>query len=86
VAAVRNRPHERSAFNIELLMKLGRAYGLLERDQDLRCGVLFAHGEHFTGDLDLAEVAPALADGGLSPTPRMPATPGRNDGRAWSTP
>jgi enoyl-CoA hydratase len=80
-----NRPHKRNAFNIELLMELGRAYGLLERDQDLRCGVLFAHGEHFTGGLDLAEVAPALADGSLT-YPEDARDPWRNDGRPWSTP
>ena len=57
-----NRPHKRNAFNVELLMDLGRAYGLLERDEALWCGVLFAHGDHFTGGLDLAEVGPALAD------------------------
>ena len=60
-----NRPEKRNAFNIELLIELGRAYELLERDEELRCGVLFAHGEHFTGGLDLAEVGPALADGTL---------------------
>ena len=70
-----NRPEKRNAFNIELLRELGRAYELLERDDDLRCGVLFAHGEHFTGGLDLAEVGPALAEG-TSATRRTPATRG----------
>jgi enoyl-CoA hydratase len=36
----------------------------LDRDPELRCGVLFAHGDHFTGGLDLVDVAPMLADGG----------------------
>jgi enoyl-CoA hydratase len=80
-----NRPQKRNAFNIELLMALGRAYELLERDDDLRCGVLFAHGEHFTGGLDLAEVGPALADGSLS-YPQDARDPWRNDGNPWSTP
>ena len=34
-----NRPSKRNAFNIELLMELGRAYEMLERDDHLRCGV-----------------------------------------------
>lgn len=80
-----NRPEKRNAFNIELLMELGRAYGLLERDHDLRCGVLFAHGDHFTGGLDLAEVGPALAGGDLS-YPDDARDPWRNDGRPWTTP
>ncbi len=80
-----NRPQKRNAFNIELLMELGRAYELLERDEHLRCGVLFAHGEHFTGGLDLAEVGPALADGNLS-YPDDARDPWRNDGKPWTTP
>ena len=80
-----NRPKKRNAFNIELLMELGRAYGLLESDDQLRCGVLFAHGEHFTGGLDLAEVGPALADGALA-YPEGACDPWRNNGKAWTTP
>jgi enoyl-CoA hydratase len=80
-----NRPQKRNAFNIELLMSLGRAYELLERDEDLRCGVLFAHGDHFTGGLDLAEVGPALAEGNLS-YPEDARDPWRNDGKPWTTP
>jgi enoyl-CoA hydratase len=44
-----NRPRKRNAFTLEMLAELARAYGLLESDDDLRVGVLFAHGEHFTG-------------------------------------
>lgn len=80
-----NRPHKRNAFNVELLMALGRAYEQLERDDELRCGVLFAHGEHFTGGLDLAEVGPALAEGNLR-YPENARDPWRNDGKSWSTP
>ncbi len=80
-----NRPEKRNAFNIDLLMALGRAYERLEQDDELRCGVLFAHGEHFTGGLDLAEVGPALADGNLS-FPEGARDPWRNDGKPWTTP
>jgi enoyl-CoA hydratase len=60
-----NRPSKRNAFNVELLQALGRAYYELEHDEELRCGVLFAHGEHFTGGLDLADVLPRMADRSL---------------------
>jgi enoyl-CoA hydratase/carnithine racemase len=80
-----NRQAKRNAFNIELLEQLGRAYEQLERDDDLRCGVLFAHGEHFTGGLDLAEVAPRLLEGALS-YPDDARDPWRNDGKPWTTP
>lgn len=68
-----NRPEKRNAFNLELLEQLSLAYGELDRDPGLRCGVLFAHGEHFTAGLDLADVAPtmndgfSIPDGGLDP-------------------
>jgi enoyl-CoA hydratase/carnithine racemase len=80
-----NRAHKRNAFNIELITELARAYELLERDDELRCGVLFAHGEHFTGGLDLAEVGPALAEGKLK-YPDDARDPWRNDGKPWTTP
>ena len=80
-----NRPAKRNAFNIELLLALGRAYEQLEQDDELRCGVLFAHGDHFTGGLDLADVGPALADDTLVYPPDA-RDPWRTDGKPWTTP
>jgi enoyl-CoA hydratase/carnithine racemase len=80
-----NRPAKRNAFNIEMLLELGRAYETLESEDDLRCGVLFAHGDHFTGGLDLAEVAPRLVEGTLS-YPSDGRDPWRNDGKPWKKP
>jgi enoyl-CoA hydratase len=56
-----NRPEQRNLFDMEMLWALARAYGELERDPELRCGVLYALGKHFTLGLDLPNVAPALA-------------------------
>jgi enoyl-CoA hydratase/carnithine racemase len=58
-----NRPEKRNAFSLEMYRQLGRAYGRLEADKDLRCGVLYASGEHFTAGLDLAEWTEAFASG-----------------------
>lgn len=58
-----NRPEKRNAFDLAMLSELGRAYTEYEEDPELWCGVLFAHGDHFTGGLDLAEVGPAVAGG-----------------------
>jgi enoyl-CoA hydratase len=58
-----NRPHKRNAFSMQMLAELSRAYALLEHDDDLRAGVLFGHGEHFTAGLDLLDVYPALVSG-----------------------
>ena len=62
-----NRPEKRNAFNRAMLDDLSLAYGELDRDPELRCGVLFAHGDHFTGGLDLVDVAPRMAGGWVWP-------------------
>ncbi|MFF2087437.1 crotonase/enoyl-CoA hydratase family protein [Nocardia sp. NPDC058176] len=79
-----NRPGKRNAFDRAMLGELSLAYALLESDPDLRCGVLFAHGEHFTGGLDLADVAPAIAAGETT-YPADGRDPWRLDGD-WTTP
>ena len=56
-----NRPAKRNAFDIEMLNQLAEAYTRLENSPQIRCGVLFAHGEMFTAGLDLASVAPEVA-------------------------
>lgn len=80
-----NRPAKRNAFNLAMMHELALAYGEIENDPEIWAGVIFAHGEHFTGGLDLAEVAPvfgkpeqAIPEGGLDPW--------RNDGTRWTTP
>jgi enoyl-CoA hydratase len=80
-----NRPAKRNAFDIEMLEELGRAYEHLERDEHLRAGVLYAHGDHFTAGLDLAEVGPRLTEGSLD-WPDDARNPWRNDGRPWTKP
>lgn len=59
-----NRPAKRNAFNLQLLRELSAAFGRLEDEHDLRCLVLYAHGDHFSAGLDLAEVGPHVAGGG----------------------
>lgn len=56
-----NRPAKRNAFDLAALDALGSAYESLGTDDELRVGVLFAHGDHFSAGLDLAEVGPAVA-------------------------
>jgi enoyl-CoA hydratase len=69
-----NRTAKRNAFDQAMLDQLGLAYGELERDDSLRCGVLFAHGDHFTAGLDLAQLAPSL-DQGLPELPEEAIDP-----------
>lgn len=79
-----NRPEKRNAFTLEMLAELSRAYARLEADDSVRAGVLFAHGEHFTGGLDLVDVGPSFA-AGKSPYPRDGRDPWRLDG-TWTKP
>jgi enoyl-CoA hydratase/carnithine racemase len=57
----------------------------VETDEDVRCGVLFAHGDHFTGGLDLAEVGPLVREGRLDFSRPGLRDPWRKDGH-WTTP
>jgi len=58
-----NRPEKRNAFDIEMYVELAEAYGELHRNNELRCGVLFAHGGHFTAGLELDKWATVLQNG-----------------------
>jgi enoyl-CoA hydratase len=60
-----DRVAKRNAFDLEMWDGLCRAYGELERDAELRVGVLHAHGDHFTGGLDLPRWQPVFASGGF---------------------
>jgi enoyl-CoA hydratase len=64
-----NRPEKRNAANREMLSLLSLAYGELERNPDLRVGLVFAKGDHFTAGLDLHDVAGELAASGSLPLP-----------------
>jgi enoyl-CoA hydratase/carnithine racemase len=61
-----NRPDKRNAADFELLSQLARAYGELERDPELRVGLVHAVGDHFTAGLDLADLGPRIGADGLS--------------------
>ena len=53
-----NRVEKRNAFDPAMFNDLARAYGAYEADAELRCAVVFGHGAHFTGGIDLAQFAP----------------------------
>ncbi|SEJ01084.1 crotonase/enoyl-CoA hydratase family protein [Pseudomonas sp. NFR16] len=58
-----DRVAKRNAFNMEMLNQLSLAYGEFERNDQARVAVVFAHGDHFTAGLDLADAGPTLKDG-----------------------
>jgi enoyl-CoA hydratase/carnithine racemase len=59
-----NRPQKLNAFNEEMLRALSDAYTRYEKDDALRCAVLFGAGKDFTAGLDLASVMPGIQSGG----------------------
>ncbi|MEM6767832.1 MAG: crotonase/enoyl-CoA hydratase family protein [Bacteroidota bacterium] len=58
-----NRPEKRNAFSSTMLAELADAYDHMEENDQIRCGLLFAHGDHFTAGLDLGEIAPKIIQG-----------------------
>lgn len=58
-----DRAGKRNAFDSAMMIDLATALGEYERNDELRCAVVFAHGEHFTSGLDLMELTPKLMSG-----------------------
>lgn len=51
-----NRPDKRNAWDLATIAELSAAYDQLGDDPDVRAGVIFGHGGHFSAGLDLGEV------------------------------
>ena len=51
-----NRADKRNAFDSHMIKQLSEALTQYENDANLRCALIFAHGEHFTAGLDLMEL------------------------------
>ncbi len=81
-----DRVDKRNAADHLMLAQLAAAYGELERDSDLRCGFVFAHGEHFTGGLDLADVGPRIGPDGLDLVPAGGIHPWQVEGEQLTKP
>jgi len=81
-----NRPDKRNAADFALLQELALAYGELERDPELRAGFVFAHGDHFTGGLDLADITPRIGADGLNTVPDGGIDPWQVSGQQLSKP
>lgn len=58
-----DRPEKYNGFTPKMFTELADAYAQLEENSELRVGVLFAHGKHFTAGLDLPKFSAAMASG-----------------------
>jgi enoyl-CoA hydratase/carnithine racemase len=70
-----NRVEKRNAFDVDMYRQLARAYGQLETERELRCGLLYAVGDHFTGGLDLPQWADCFAKGRFPELPEGAVDP-----------
>ena len=81
-----DRPDKRNAADWRMLQELSLAYGELDRDPHLRVGLVFAHGDHFTAGLDLADISPHIGPDGLDLVPDGGIHPWGMDGHPVSKP
>jgi enoyl-CoA hydratase/carnithine racemase len=58
-----DRQEKRNGFTPKMFTELSAAYTRLENERELRCGLLYAAGDHFTAGLDLPLVAPLRKEG-----------------------
>ena len=58
-----NRPDKHNALSPEMFTQLAQAYGELSRNPELRVGLLYAEGKHFTSGIELDKWAPIFAAG-----------------------
>ena len=58
-----DRPEKRNGFTPKMFAELAAAYTKLEHTQELRVGVLYAEGDHFTAGLDMPKVVPLRREG-----------------------
>lgn len=58
-----DRAEKRNAFDSHMIQDLSKALTEYEENDELRCAILFAHGDHFTAGLDLVELQSKLQTG-----------------------
>ncbi len=59
-----NRPDKRNAWDLAVIRGVSAAYARLDVDDDVRVGVVYGAGDHFSAGLDLAEVGPHVREHG----------------------
>lgn len=58
-----DRVAKRNAFDSHMIADLSLALTEYENNPEMRCAVIFAHGDHFTAGLDLVELQPKIPQG-----------------------
>lgn len=81
-----NRAEKRNAADLQLLKELSAAYTLLDDHDELRVGVVYAVGDHFTAGLDLQDIAPRIGQNGIDIVEDGGVNPWRTGGRECTKP
>lgn len=81
-----HRPHKRNAADFAMLQQLSAAYGELDSDSELRVGLVYAAGDHFTAGLDLADIGPRITESGIDYVDADGVNPWQVSGRSLSKP
>jgi enoyl-CoA hydratase/carnithine racemase len=58
-----NRPDKKNALTLKMFTELAQAFTDLQNDHELRCGLLWAHGDDFCSGLDLPQWVGVFTDG-----------------------
>jgi len=58
-----DRPKKYNALTRDMYTQMARAYHQLDRDDDLRVGVVYANGPHFTSGLELTDWSDSFGNG-----------------------
>ncbi len=58
-----DRPKKLNGVSAVMLDELSAAYSMMERDPDVRCGLLCAEGKNFTSGLELSKLSQRFAEG-----------------------
>ena len=70
-----NRPAKYNAMDLDMYRQLALAYGRLHLDDNLRCGLLYAVGDHFTAGLELDQWQTEFASGRFPEIPEDALNP-----------
>lgn len=81
-----NRPEERNAFNVEMLYALSGAYDQMEADPEVRVGLVYANGKHFTLGLELNNIVDFLQKEKRFPLPQDGINPWGTFGKTRTKP
>lgn len=81
-----DRPEKRNGLTPRMWGQLRDAYTRLDEEEDLRVGILFGHGEHFTAGLDLPKWSEGMKGNGKAPRGPDRVDPVGLSGRSCSKP